>query len=277
MNDSICITILVDNIASKPGILAEHGLSLWIECHGKRILFDTGQSDILTQNAKILGIDLAKTDAIILSHGHYDHTGGLYFVSDIAPNAPIYMHPGTIEPKYSLKKMKVRDIGMPEASKKILKNHQIIQTENIIKICDGITLTGQIPRTNDFEDTGGAFFCDQNCRNPDNLLDDQALVIESSRGLIIVLGCAHSGTANTLEYVLKLTNHQKIYTVVGGMHLANADMDRINSTIDILKEFDVQKIIPLHCSGSLAIIKMIESFHDKCLLLGAGDNIIFNT
>ena len=275
MNSDIRITILLDNAASKPGLLTEHGLSLWIEYKEKRILFDTGQSNKLIQNAKKLGVNLAKTDAIILSHGHYDHTGGLSAVLELAPHAVIYIHPAAIKPKYSCKEFKIRSIGMPEAAKQAIKNYKVVWTEKPLQLCNGVTLTGQIPRKNDFEDVGGAFFVDENCHTPDGLLDDQALFIESPNGLIVVFGCAHSGVINTLDYVNQLSNQSRIYAVLGGMHLVNASKDRMERTIEAFKSYDIEKIIPLHCTGSEAIEHLRESFSGKCVCYDNNPDICF--
>ncbi|MBN1392823.1 MAG: MBL fold metallo-hydrolase [Sedimentisphaerales bacterium] len=265
IDSDIRITILVDDTASRPPLLTEHGLSLWIEYKDKRILFDTGQSNLLLKNAEKLGVDLSMTDAIVISHGHYDHTGGLPAVLKLATNAAIYFHPAAVKPKYSCKEFKARPIGMPEAAKQAIKNRKVIWTEKPLQLCNGVTLTGQIPRKNDFEDVGGAFFVDENCHIPDNLLDDQALFIESPNGLIVVLGCAHSGAVNTLNYVTKLTGQDHIYAVIGGMHLLNANKNRMERTIEAFKKYGIEKIVPLHCTGSKAIEYLRESFPDKCV------------
>jgi 7,8-dihydropterin-6-yl-methyl-4-(beta-D-ribofuranosyl)aminobenzene 5'-phosphate synthase len=267
------ITILVDNNLSKPDLLTEHGLSLWIEYKEKQILFDTSQSSILTQNAKKLGIDLSRTDAIVISHGHCDHTGGLSAVLELAPHAVIYIHPAAVKPKYSCKEFKARPIGIPEAAKKAVKNHKVIWTEKPLQLCDGVTLTGQIPRKNAFEDVGGAFFVDESCNTPDNLTDDQALFIESPDGLIVVFGCAHSGVVNTLSYVAKLTGRTRIYAVVGGMHLVNASKDRMEHTIEAFERYGIEKIIPLHCTGIKAIEKFKKASPDKCVICSVGTQI----
>jgi len=265
MGMDVNVKVLVDDVRPKAGLDSEHGLSLWIEYKEKRILFDTGQSDILLQNAKKIGVDLTRTDVIILSHGHYDHTGGLCAVLKVVPDAVIYAHPAAVEPKYSCKEGKVRPIGMSALTRQAINNHKIVWTEKPFNLCEGITLTGQIPRKSSFEDVGGAFFIDKNCRKPDNLLDDQALFIESSKGLVVVLGCAHSGIVNTLDYISRLTHQSKIYAIIGGMHLVDASDDRIRHTIEALKRYDIEKIVPLHCTGTRATEFLFAAFGDKCV------------
>ena len=272
--NNIFITILIDDISSE-NLQSEHGLSLWINYGEKRILFDTGQSNLLLKNAEILDIDLANTDAIVISHGHYDHTGCLSAALDIVPKAKVYLHPAATEPKFSRKVSGATSIGMSDSAKNAIQGRHVIWTATPAHLFPGIAITGQVPRTNDFEDVGGAFFVDVNCRKPDGLLDDQTLFIESAKGLIVVLGCAHSGVVNTLDYISKLTGDKNIYAVIGGMHLLNANQVRIANTIDTFKKYDIQKIIPLHCTGLKAMEVLKHALGNKCLFLGAGGQINF--
>ncbi len=270
----LSITVIVNNTPSG-NFRSEHGLALWINYGYKRILFDTGQSNLILQNAKTLDIDLANTDAIVISHGHYDHTGGLSAVLNIASNAKIYLHPSATEPKFSQKVSSARYIGMSDPAKNAIQGRHVIWTAAPAYLFPRLAVTGQVTRMNDFEDVGGAFFLDENCQKPDDLLDDQTLFIESAKGLIVVLGCAHSGVVNTLDYINELTGDRNIYAVIGGMHLLEANQMRIANTIDAFKKYDIQKIIPLHCTGLKAMEVLKYAFGNKCLFLGAGGQINF--
>ncbi len=275
MSCNVNITVIVDNTTLRDDLITEHGLSLWIEYDDKKILFDAGQSIAVINNAKQLGIYLASTDAIVLSHGHYDHTGGLYDILDIAPKAKIYLHPLAIEPKFSQKASDVKFIGMPDSAKKVIESRHVIWTVTPVTLFPGMMITGQAPRVNDFEDVGGYFFLDESCQKHDDLLDDQTLFIESSKGLIVILGCAHSGVVNILGYISELTGCKKVYAVIGGMHLLNASQTRINNTIEIFKKYEIQKVIPLHCTGQKVMEHFEGIFGDKYFLSGAGDKISF--
>ena len=271
----LSITVVVDNTASGH-FHSEHGLALWINHGDKRILFDTGQSNLILQNAKTLDIDLVNTDAIVISHGHYDHTGGLSAALGIASKkAKIYLHPAATELKFSQKTSEAKSIGMPDSAKEAIQGKHVIWTATPAQIFSGMSVTGQVPRMNDYEDVGGTFFIDANCEKPDELLDDQTLFIESTKGLVVVFGCAHAGVVNTLDYISKLTGYKKIYAVIGGMHLLNASQVRIANTIEALKKYEIQKIVPLHCTGQKAIGELQKAFGDKYLFLGAGGQITF--
>jgi len=275
MVQRIRITTLVENSVYTARLLAEHGLSFWIEHDNTRILFDTGQSNILIHNAKTLGIDLSKTDAIVLSHGHYDHTGGLPSVLEIAPKAKIYLHPAAVKPKFSRKASTVKSVGIPEAANKALQNHEVFWTESPTEIVKGFMVTGRIPRVNDFENVGGDFYLDKDCHKPDELLDDQALFFDSPKGLIVVLGCGHAGVVNTLNYAAKLSGKKHIYAVMGGMHLLRASRQRIEQTETAFREYNLQKIGLAHCTGEDTICRFRVALPNRCFTCEVGTKIGF--
>ena len=136
-----------------------------------------------------------------------------------------------------------------------------------------MAVTGQVPHINDFEDVGGAFFLDENCQKPDELLDNQTLFIDSPKGLIVLLGCAHAGVVNTLHYVAKLSGEKNIYAVIGGMHLLNASAERIEHTIEIFRQYNVQRIGIAHCTGIKAVERFKSAFPNQCTMCPVGMRI----
>ena len=195
------ITALVENTAGGRGLLGEHGLSFWIELGCKRILFDTGQGHVLRSNARRLGIRLDHIDAVVLSHGHYDHTGGLGDVLRSSRATTVYAHPAAFDAKYARNPDgSARDVGMPGLDEEMIRDMaELVLVEGPTELCRGLHLTGPVPRTTDFEDTGGAFFKDRACTQPDHLTDDQAVFMETEAGTVVILGCAHAGVINTLR------------------------------------------------------------------------------
>jgi 7,8-dihydropterin-6-yl-methyl-4-(beta-D-ribofuranosyl)aminobenzene 5'-phosphate synthase len=265
MADSIRITVLIENTAFGRGVVGEHGLAYWIEAGGKKVLFDTGQTPgCLVQNAEILGVDLASTDAIVLSHGHYDHTGGLEEVLETARKPHLYLHPGALARRYSRKRDgSCSEIGIPRAlteSRLQELTSSLVWTEEAIEVVPGVSATGYVPRMNDFEDTGGAFFLDEGCRNPDPIEDDQAVFFDTVEGTVVLLGCAHAGVVNTLRHVQSLTGGGRVHAVIGGMHLVSASPERMDRTVEALKSFAPPRLAPVHCTGARAKARLAKEF-----------------
>ena len=180
-------------------------------------LDDAGQSDIIVKNAELLDVNLADTEAIVLSHGHYDHTGGLSAVLNITHKAKIYLHPEALKPKFGRKDNETKAIGMSDSAKQVILrmagNKKVIGTKMPTEVSKGLFVTSLIPRITNFEDANSFFFVDENCRKPDTFPDDQAMFFDSPKGLVVLLGCAHAGVVNTLRYVAKLSGEERIYAV----------------------------------------------------------------
>ena len=275
MNErGISLTVLIENTVNRRGLKAEHGFSVWIETEHGNLLWDTGQDDLLLSNAQQLGKSIKSTSSIVLSHGHFDHTGGLYEVLKLAPHAQLFGHQNILLQRYSCNKKKqnsVKSIGIPFAKKDIEEiKKRLTLTPAPVDILPGIFATGEIPRETEFEDTGGSFFLDEACTEIDLITDDQALCIECSQGLIVILGCAHSGVVNTLNYVAKLTQGKRIFAVIGGMHLLHASKNRLEATAEAFTRYDIQEIGPCHCTGIKAVKYLRSKFPDRCVECSTG-------
>lgn len=276
--NSVYITTLVENSVNVAGLKAEHGLAFLIRGPGVRLLFDAGQSDLLAGNARKMGLHLRQIDGIALSHGHYDHTGGIEAVLAESPRARFFLHPAAPRAKYTLNADGTsRSAGMPPGSVAALERLSplVTWTTNPTELAEGIFLTGQIPRHRDFEDTGGRFFLDDAGRRPDPLEDDQALFFGTARGTIVVLGCGHAGVVNTLDYVSQLTRGRPILAVIGGMHLLSAGPDRMRKTMEALARFDISRFIPAHCTGMNAIGRLWAAYPERCSLCPVGTTLEF--
>ena len=273
------VTVLVENTAGGRDVLAEHGLSYWIEHNGRHILLDSGQGGVLTSNAYKLGIPLREVNALILSHGHYDHTGGVAEALKSTQSVKVYTHPAAFARKFIRNSDgTTREIGMPYPSQEAIRasRNQLIATDQPTAVSDGLTVTGPVPRLTDFEDTGGPFFLDEVCTQPDPLEDDQSVFFDTSEGTVVLLGCAHSGIINTLRYIRQLTVNRPIHAVIGGMHLVGASSHRVERTIEELKQIGVGRLAPAHCTGMQATVALWNAFPGRCQPCPVGTKFKFD-
>ena len=265
-----------ENTAGLVNFLAEWGLSILVETDDVNILFDTGQSISAGYNADILGIDLSRIDRIVLSHGHFDHTGGLRPVlRKMRKRVEIIAHPDIWTAKYSRRQGKDRYIGIPYLRQELESlGASFNLTPKPVKITDNIMTTGEIPMVTDYEQIDPELVVKEDSGwQPDKLLDDQALIIDTESGLIVILGCTHRGIINTLYYAQQLTGVRPIHTVLGGCHLFSASQEQIQSTIAALKELGVQRLGVSHCTGLPAAAIMAQEFGDKFFFNNAGTSI----
>jgi 7,8-dihydropterin-6-yl-methyl-4-(beta-D-ribofuranosyl)aminobenzene 5'-phosphate synthase len=258
----LSLTVLVENSAPDE-LVQEHGVSFWIETPEGNILLDAGQGPAIQENSRRLDVDLGRAHALVLSHGHYDHGNGLGTVLPQTHNSVLYLHPGALFPRYSLSPPeKHRFVGLsPTVQCRIAANaSRIVWTPGPTRISPHIHLTGAIPRQTRYEDPGGPFFHDSDGRIPDTLPDDQALWIETSQGLIVLTGCAHSGVVNTLQTIQRLGNGRKILAVIGGFHLLHATKQRLQATVEALRCISAQILAPCHCTGQAALDTLAREF-----------------
>ncbi len=280
------ITLLTENTVRKRDLLAEHGLSLWIEHDRTRILFDTGQTDVYCKNAEALGIDLHTAQAIVISHGHYDHGGGLPdFPQAGLPDKAlpaIYIHPEAFDAKYSASRQQdepPRAIGFPWEKQDLnqLGKH-LVQSQPIQEIGHNLYLCSGIEATNDFELPQPTILKKVNGQfSPDPMRDEQVLVCTCAQGMVIILGCSHPGVVNSIEQVRKILGDLPVLGVIGGMHLENVSPERLQKTLDYFAKIDLAKIVPLHCTGSRATQAMIKRFGDRIIEAHVGDTVVFKS
>lgn len=270
----LTITTLSENSASMGTFLGEWGFSVLVETAGANILFDSGQSISAAHNADVLGVDLTKVDKMVLSHGHFDHTGGLKTIlPKIGKEIEIIAHPDIWQAKYALSEgSEPLYIGIPFSQSELESlgaNFKL--SREPVKIAPDITTTGEIPMVTPYEDIEPRLVVKENgAFKPDELLDDQALIINTKAGLVVILGCAHRGIINTLYHAQDITGIKEIHAVIGGCHLVNSPEERIWLTVNDLKELGVKKLGVSHCTGMAASAIMAQEFGEKFFFNNAG-------
>ena len=272
----IRITTLSENTAGFPGVLAEWGLSILVDTGDLRVLVDTGASVSVPQNAALLGIDLATIDRIVLSHGHFDHTGGLKGVLQQAGKGmEVIAHPDMWGRKYSRAGDWERYIGIPfERGELEALGASFNLSREPVWISDDIVTTGEIPLSTDYEqpdpdmwlkEDGGWRF--------DEILDDRALIIKTAEGLVIILGCAHRGPINTIRHAQQITGVEQVHTVVGGTHLLRASEERVLITAAAFQEMGARRVGVSHCTGLHSAMLLAQQLGEAFFFNNTGTSI----
>lgn len=267
------ITILVDNTImelipngqfftrlSRPNnsFICEHGFSALIETDDKKILVDAGATGIaVIHNLRLLGIEPEDIDIIVLSHGHNDHTGGL---SNF--RARIIAHPDAFYKRYLIapKGMKF-DLSCPNPERLM---DRVDFHRGPVKLAGGVWTTGEVKRRHPWEMLN-VFEIQKNGKSEsDDVMDDIGVIISSQNGLVVIAGCSHAGIINIIEQAIEISGIKNIYCVIGGFHLIGPGEAKIDRTIKELRHLNVQKVVPIHCTGFEGIkkisIEMPEEF-----------------
>ena len=242
------------------------------------IMMDAGPNpEDLLHNFDTMGINLQNVNVIALSNVHYDHTGGLIEVlKQTKKRVQFIAHPTIFEPKLKIMPQ-LRLIGPPFKSSVVESAGGVpLLATDPVKMVDGITTTGEVPRRTAFESVRGFWTVQDRSFVEDRMIDDQSLVIDvENKGLIVVAGCAHSGIINTIKHAQKITANNRVHAVLGGFHLISADARSIQATVNELEKLDPHFIGPCHCTGKKATKKIAETFGDRCCPLHTGDIIEF--
>lgn len=262
------VTALIENQDSCDQILKnEHGLSFYIEWKDKKILFDTGKSEQFLENAKNLKKNLSNIDYVILSHGHYDHTGGFAALLDQLESKPEFLFGnGFFEKKYYFDGTKYIYYGVNFSEKILMQknlNYRVIGAKQT-QIEEGMYIFSNFERK-DIMESSSPYFYIRDCKGyiVDEFYDEICLGVDTAKGLVLIVGCAHPGIKNMVSEIVKLTG-KKIYAIIGGIHLMDAEENRINKTLKYFKEdLSISKLGLCHCSGQ-EVLKRLK--YSKCFI-----------
>jgi len=266
----------------KKGIMGEHGFCALIEKNNEKILLDTGQGLTLKANAQALNIHLPDIDKLVLSHGHFDHTGGLAHLMPRKKTMDIYAHPDIFAPKYRCPGPEDQqevfigtDLGREQLESEMKARFHF--RREFSNISNGIYFSGEIPRKTDFELRDKRLLVkEKTAFLPDPLHDDASLLIETASGPVILTGCAHSGIVNIMNHFSKKSGHTSFYAVIGGTHLGFLGSDsQLEKTMDAFEHYDLKLIGVSHCTGNEAAAACYKRFPDKFAFANAGWQMSF--
>ena len=244
------LVTLIDNVVYGEGLVGEHGSSFLIKTHGKKILFDTGQTNAFISNAGYLAEDLTDVDMVILSHGHYDHCGGLEGFLSINHTADIYLKPKAFGEKISITDEVQHFVGFKLQKPIAEYANKFIFLENDTDILDGIRIITDIHTyTNDLVDTSKFFIKDTMNLVQDPFVDELFLMISEGKKNFLFTGCSHKGILNILKTAYEKNNHQNIQYVFGGMHFSGALLRHLDQYLMQFKHFGIDTLYVNHCTG----------------------------
>jgi len=233
----IYITVLYDNYATAENMHAGYGFACLIEGTEKKMLFDTGRSKAaFFENAKEMNHDFEDIQQIVISHNHSDHTGNLFNVLAVNNDATVYL-PGIFPQPFV---DKVKDT-----------NAQVVMVDGSMELNSDALLSGQLRHKG---------------------IPEQALIVNTSKGAVVLVGCSHPGVVEIVKQAKKITN-KEIHIVLGGFHMARFPEDKVRQVISELKNLGVQKIAPSHCSGKKTRKFMQEAFGDNYVEVGVGSKL----
>ncbi|RUM33310.1 MAG: MBL fold metallo-hydrolase [Archaeoglobus sp.] len=253
------VKILADNCVSQlrpKKLLAEWGFSALVG----DVLFDTGQNVAAIQNSRTMGVD--DFSCIVLSHGHYDHTGALQSFLEIYGRKKVYMHPDAWLPRV----YRETPIGIPWQKSEIECLGDIVEHVEPVEVSKGITALGEIPRNE--KDLGIGKILKNGVWQDDKIMDDQSLVVKTKDGLLLVLGCCHAGLKNTVDYAEEVCCDE-VKFILGGTHLVGLKDDEVREVASWLKK-KIEMLAPCHCTGFKAEAILFNELRNKFAFAGVG-------
>ncbi|MFK5927563.1 MAG: MBL fold metallo-hydrolase [Desulfuromusa sp.] len=276
---TIRLTILCENSVDRVspyGLLGEHGFSCHLQTPAGNFLFDTGGGMTIMNNAKLMGIDFTKLQGIMFSHGHFDHTGGLKQVLEITGEIPIYAHPDLFSEHYSKNSGKMTKIGIPWPQAELEKLGASFTFSAVpYQVTQDLLLSGEVPRVSKVEtgDPNLLAISEAGEQITDPLHDDLSLFINTDKGLVILLGCAHAGLLNIIDHAIQVTGQKKITMILGGTHLKYCSEEQMSATLDLLEDLKIDKIGASHCTGLRGARMLAERFGERFFSASVGVEI----
>ena len=266
------VTVLIENTTCRDELVCEHGLSLLIEANDKKILLDAGSSEAFYKNAMLMGVDLSDIDTCVLSHGHYDHSGGFTAIFENNGSVTVYVAKNALLDYYSGSGT-MHDISVPKDVRN--QSDRFVCAEGFAEIYKGIYL---VPHsTNGLESIGARtslYKCVDGNILPDDFMHEQSLVYDTEKGLIIFNSCSHGGVMNIVNEVRAACNNKPVYAYIGGLHMKGKEAgqeicifsdNEIDELCKYISDMQIKYVYTGHCTGSVAMTKLTDRLGSECL------------
>ena len=272
------LAIVCENTVGRPiPACGEHGFSCLVRTDAGTWLFDTGSGETLLANLEVLELNACQIDAVILSDGHYDHCGGLLpLLQKIGPR-PVFSHSQIFRERFWQGQHEERDISLPYNREDLeLAGASFNHFDTLTEIAPGLHFSGTIPRLDPLEKGDPHLVLrskDGEGWLADEFVDDAALAITTSKGLVVLLGCAHSGLVNTIEHFRRELGYPRIHAIVGGTHLGPASDEQFAATVDYLKRLDFDRLGVSHCTGQIRSAQLYAHFSNKVFFANVGTTV----
>ena len=266
------VTVLIENTTCSDELVCEHGLSLLIEANDKKILLDAGSSEAFYKNAMLMGVDLSDIDTCVLSHGHYDHSGGFTAIFKNNSNVKVHAAKGALS-DYCSGAGELHDISVPKAVRRY--KNRFVCKDKFRELYKDIYL---VPHsTNGLESIGARtnlYKCVDGNILPDDFTHEQSLVYDTEKGLIIFNSCSHGGVMNIVNEVRAACNNKPVYAYIGGLHMKGKEAgqeicifsdNEIDELCKYISDLQIKYVYTGHCTGSVAMTKLTDRLGSECL------------
>jgi 7,8-dihydropterin-6-yl-methyl-4-(beta-D-ribofuranosyl)aminobenzene 5'-phosphate synthase len=269
------VTLIENSLGEHLDLQNEHGLSFLIRIDREQIIFDTGQSAKFIRNAAVLNFDLHRTNQVVLSHGHYDHSGGFRdLVNTIGNSFQLHIGPDFLKPKYAQNNGALKFLGN-NFDDEYLRSKRIetcYVEQDVVEIVPGVYGVANFEKMTDFEPINPRFcFCSGTQRTIDRFEDEVVVVVDHPRGLIVLLGCSHPGVVNILKTIVKRFN-KPVFAILGGTHLVEADEERLRQTFAFFRQLNPSMLGISHCSGEKAV-RFLKNSESSFFINSTGTSI----